>query len=42
MAVDKNLVAQHKNIYMNMLQTAEIVSERYGISRERQDEYGLS
>jgi acetyl-CoA C-acetyltransferase len=41
MAVDKNLVAQHKDIYMNMLQTAEIVSERYGISRERQDEYGL-
>jgi acetyl-CoA C-acetyltransferase len=24
-----------------MLQTAEIVSERYGISRDRQDEYGL-
>lgn len=41
MVVDKNLVAQHENIYMNMLETAEIVSERYGISRERQDEYGL-
>ena len=26
---------------MPMLQTAEIVSERYGVSRERQDEYGL-
>ena len=41
MAVDKALAAVHKNIYMPMLQTAEIVSERYDISRERQDEYGL-
>jgi acetyl-CoA C-acetyltransferase len=41
MVVDKNLVAMHKDIYMPMLQTAEIVSQRYGISRERQDEYGL-
>jgi acetyl-CoA C-acetyltransferase len=41
MAVDKNLVALHKNIYMPMLQTAEIVAERYNISRQRQDEYGL-
>jgi len=28
-------------IYMQMLETAEIVSERYGISRQRQDEYAL-
>ncbi|MDR2838203.1 MAG: acetyl-CoA C-acyltransferase [Azonexus sp.] len=28
-------------IYMSMLETAEIVSERYGISRQRQDEYAL-
>jgi acetyl-CoA C-acetyltransferase len=28
-------------LYMSMLETAEIVSERYGISRERQDEYAL-
>ena len=41
LAVDKNLVALHKDIYMPMLQTAEIVAQRYGISRERQDEYGL-
>ena len=41
MAVDKALANVHKDIYMPMLQTAEIVSERYGISRERQDEYGL-
>ncbi len=29
-------------IYWPMLQTAEEVSKRYGISRERQDEYGLT
>lgn len=38
--VDKALVAKHKDIYMPMLQTAEIVAKRYGISREAQDEYG--
>ena len=27
---------------MSMLETAEVVAERYGISRERQDEYALS
>jgi len=32
---------QHKpDVYLPMLQTAETVSKRYGISRERQDEYG--
>jgi acetyl-CoA C-acetyltransferase len=41
MAVDNALANVHKDIYMPMLQTAEIVSERYGVSRERQDEYGL-
>jgi acetyl-CoA C-acetyltransferase len=41
MAVDKQLVGMHKDIYMPMLQTAEIVAQKYGISRERQDEYGL-
>jgi|TARA_B100000809_G_scaffold149047_1_gene146515 acetyl-CoA C-acetyltransferase len=40
-AVDKALVAQHKDVYMPMLQTAEIVAKRYGISREQQDEYGF-
>lgn len=39
--IDKNLVAKHKHVYMPMLQTAEVVAERYGISREQQDEYGL-
>ena len=28
-------------IYMSMLETAEVVAERYGISREAQDEYAL-
>ena len=28
-------------LYMTMLETAEIVAERYGISREAQDEYAL-
>jgi len=39
--IDKNLVAKHKHVYMPMLQTAEVVAERYGISREQQDAYGL-
>lgn len=37
--IDKALVAKHKSIYMPMLQTAEIVADRYKISREVQDEY---
>ena len=40
MMVDKKLVAKHKDIYMPMLQTAEIVAKRYNISREQQDAYG--
>jgi len=33
---------RHKpEIYWTMLQTAEQVAQRYGISRERQDEYGV-
>jgi len=33
---------EHKpEIYMPMLQTAENVAKRYGISKERQDEYGV-
>ncbi|MBU2879250.1 MULTISPECIES: acetyl-CoA C-acyltransferase [Alteromonadaceae] len=38
-AVDKALVAKHKDIYMPMLQTAEVVANRYGIGRDEQDEY---
>ncbi len=37
---DPSLVAMHPNIYMPMLQTAEIVAKRYNVSRDRQDEYG--
>lgn len=39
--VDPALVKKHKDIYMPMLQTAEIVAKRYGISRDVQDEYAL-
>ncbi len=31
----------HDDIYMPMLQTAEVVAERYGIGREECDEYAL-
>ena len=40
-APDPSLIAMHKDIYMPMLQTAETVATRYGISREAQDEYAL-
>ena len=39
---DPELIAMHGAIYMPMLQTAETVAQRYGISREAQDEYALS
>lgn len=38
---DAGLVAMLPDTYMPMLQTAEIVARRYGVSRERQDAYGL-
>lgn len=38
---DPDLLAMYPDIYMPMLQTAEVVARRYGISRERQDAYGL-
>ncbi|SHE82064.1 acetyl-CoA C-acetyltransferase/acetyl-CoA acyltransferase [Ruegeria intermedia] len=35
-------IQEHKPaIYMTMIETADIVAERYGISREEQDAYGL-
>jgi len=40
-AVDDELLAMHPAIHMPMLQTAETVARRYGISREAMDEYGL-
>ncbi|MDP5065254.1 MAG: acetyl-CoA C-acyltransferase [Haliea sp.] len=39
--VDEELMAMHPNIHMPMLQTAEVVAKRYGVSREAMDEYGL-
>lgn len=38
---DPDLLGMHPDIYMPMLETAEVVAKRYGISRERQDAYGL-
>ena len=35
------LVAHKPEIYWSMLETAETVAQRYDISRERQDEYGV-
>jgi acetyl-CoA C-acetyltransferase len=40
-AQDPQLVARVPELYMTMLETAEQVSDRYGISREAQDEYAL-
>lgn len=39
--MDPQLVEMHGAIYMPMLQTAETVAQRYGISRGAQDEYAL-
>ncbi|RBP00869.1 acetyl-CoA C-acetyltransferase [Roseiarcus fermentans] len=38
---DPWLVAHRNDVYMSMLETAEIVAERYGISREAQDAFAL-
>jgi len=39
--IDPELVAIKKDVYMPMLDTAEVVAKRYNISREAQDEYSL-
>ncbi|TDG13610.1 acetyl-CoA C-acyltransferase [Seongchinamella unica] len=39
--VDEELIAMHPQIHMPMLQTAETVAQRYNISRDAMDEYGL-
>ncbi len=41
MAHDPWLLEHKPAIYDSMLQTAETVAKRYGISREKQDEYGV-
>ncbi|KAF4531332.1 hypothetical protein B566_EDAN019449, partial [Ephemera danica] len=38
---DMSLVTMHNAAYMPMLQTAEVVAKRYGISRDACDEYAL-
>ena len=38
---DDNLTGPAADVFMPMIDTAEIVAKRYGISRDRQDEYGL-
>ncbi len=40
-ARDPTALAAAPDIYMSMLETAEVVAKRYSISRERQDEYAL-
>ncbi|WP_288638604.1 acetyl-CoA C-acyltransferase [Comamonas kerstersii] len=42
MAEDPELVAIKPEIYWNMLQTAEQVAKRYGITRDAMDEYGAA
>ncbi len=42
----KNITEEHlmqvkPALWMSMIETAEVVAERYGVSRERQDEYAL-
>ena len=41
LGADPELLAMHKDVYMPMIGTAEVVGKRYGISRERQDDYAL-
>ena len=38
---DPELIAMHKDVYMPMIGTAEVVAKRYNISREAQDAYSL-
>lgn len=40
-AFDPALIAMHNATYMPMLQTAEVVAQRYGIGREAMDAYAL-
>ena len=39
--VDPNAMAHAPNIHMPMLDTAEVVANRYGVSRDAQDEYAF-
>ena len=39
--MDPELVAMHDDMFMPMIDTAEVVAGRYGIARDRQDAYAL-
>ena len=39
--IDKALIARHQHVYMNMIDTAEVVAKRYDVSRDQMDEYAL-
>jgi acetyl-CoA C-acetyltransferase len=41
MFADPWLVEHRPAVYMSMLETAEVVAKRYGVPREKQDEYGV-
>src|SRR5919202_906699 len=38
---EPELLSMHNGVYMPMIDTAEVVGQRYGISRERCDEFAL-
>ena len=40
-AADPRLMEQHPHVLMPMIDTAEVVANRYNVSREKQDEYAL-
>ncbi|QGG96651.1 acetyl-CoA C-acyltransferase [Actinomarinicola tropica] len=40
-ANDPGLMEETPGLYIGMIETAEVVAERYGVSREAQDEYAL-
>ena len=40
-AQDPNVIAKSQHAYMSMIETAEVVAKRYGVTREQQDEYSL-
>lgn len=39
--IDPSLQGTHAALWMSMIETAEIVADRYGVSREEQDRYAL-
>jgi acetyl-CoA C-acetyltransferase len=41
-AQDPDLLELHPDVFMTMIQTAEVVAKRYNVSRETQDEYALT